>query len=57
MIKNNMTRGVSAGALAVLASACGHLPIAEPAFEAMSAKRAGMTEGGLGVSYLILAAL
>ncbi|MBK8838086.1 MAG: TolC family protein [Hyphomonadaceae bacterium] len=42
MIKNNMTRGVSAGALAVLASACGHLPIAEPAFEAMSAKRAGM---------------
>lgn len=42
MIKNKMTRGVSAGALAVLASACGHLPIAEPAFEAMSAKRAGM---------------
>ncbi|MEQ1608286.1 MAG: TolC family protein [Hyphomonadaceae bacterium] len=42
MIKNNMTRGVSAGALAVLASACGHLPIAEPAFEAMSVKRAGM---------------
>ena len=42
MIKNNMTRGVSAGALAILASACGHLPIAEPAFEAMSAKRAGM---------------
>lgn len=42
MIKNNMTRGVSAGALAVLASACGHLPIAEPAFDAMSAKRAGM---------------
>ncbi len=42
MIKNNMTRGVSAGALAVLASACGHLPIAEPAFDAMAAKRAGM---------------
>lgn len=42
MIKNNMTRGVSAGALAVFASACGHLPIAEPAFEAMSEKRAGM---------------
>ena len=42
MIKNNMTRGVSAGALAVFASACGHLPIAEPAFEAMSVKRAGI---------------
>ena len=42
MIKKNMTRGVSAGALAVLASACGHLPIAEPAFDAMAAKRAGM---------------
>ena len=44
MIKNNMTRGVSAGALAVLASACGHLPIAEPAFDAMAAKRAGIRE-------------
>ena len=43
MIRKNMTRGVSAGALAVLASACGHLPIAEPAFDAMAAKRAGMT--------------
>jgi NodT family efflux transporter outer membrane factor (OMF) lipoprotein len=42
MIRKNMTRGVSAGALAVLASACGHLPIAEPAFDAMTAKRAGM---------------
>lgn len=42
MIRKNMTRGVSAGALAVLASACGHLPIAEPAFDAMAAKRAGM---------------
>lgn len=42
MIKKNMTRGVSVGALAALASACGHLPIAEPAFDAMSAKRAGM---------------
>ncbi|RYY98873.1 MAG: TolC family protein [Alphaproteobacteria bacterium] len=28
--------------MAVFASACGHLPIAEPAFEAMSEKRAGM---------------
>jgi len=42
MIKNNMTRGVSVGALAALLSACGHLPIAQPAFEAMSEKRAGM---------------
>jgi NodT family efflux transporter outer membrane factor (OMF) lipoprotein len=42
MIKNNMTRGVSAGALAALVSACGHLPIAEPAFDAMAVKRAGM---------------
>ncbi len=42
MIDNKMTRGVSAGALAALLSACGHLPIAEPAFDAMAAKRAGM---------------
>jgi len=42
MIDKKMTRGVSAGALAVLLSACGHLPIAEPAFEAMADKRAGL---------------
>ncbi len=42
MIDNKMTRGVSAGALAALLSACGHMPIAEPAFEAMATKRAGM---------------
>ncbi len=42
MIKNNMARGVSVGALAALLSACGHLPIAKPAFEEMSEKRAGM---------------
>ena len=42
MIEKILTRGVSAGALAALLSACGHLPIAEPAFEAMTAKRAGM---------------
>ena len=42
MIEKKMTRGVSVGALAALLSACGHLPIAEPAFEAMAAKRAGM---------------
>lgn len=42
MIDNKMTRGISAGALAALLSACGHLPIAEPAFEAMSDKRAGI---------------
>jgi NodT family efflux transporter outer membrane factor (OMF) lipoprotein len=40
--KKIMTRGVSVGALATLLSACGHLPIAEPAFEALAAKRAGM---------------
>ena len=42
MIKNKMVRGVSAGALAVLLPACGHLPAAGPAFEAMSEKRAGL---------------
>jgi len=42
MIKNNMARGVSVGALAALLSACGHLPIAKPAFDAMSEKRAGV---------------
>jgi NodT family efflux transporter outer membrane factor (OMF) lipoprotein len=42
MIKNNMVRGVSAGALAVLLPACGHLPAAGPAFDAMSEKRAGL---------------
>ena len=41
MIDKIMIRGTSVGALALL-SACGHLPIAEPAFEAMTAKRAGM---------------
>lgn len=42
MIKNNMARGVSAGALAALLTACGHLPIAKPAFDAMADKRAGV---------------
>jgi outer membrane protein TolC len=42
MIDKKMTRGVSVGALAALLSGCGHLPIAEPAFEAMAVKRAGM---------------
>lgn len=42
MIDKKMTRGVSAGALAAVLSACGHLPIAEPAFDAMATKRAGM---------------
>jgi NodT family efflux transporter outer membrane factor (OMF) lipoprotein len=41
MIKNNLTRGISVGALAVLASACGHLPIAKPAFDAMKNERGG----------------
>ncbi|HEV7692311.1 MAG TPA: TolC family protein [Hyphomonadaceae bacterium] len=41
MIKNNLTRGISVGALAVFASACGHLPIAKPAFDAMKNERSG----------------
>ena len=40
--KKIMTRGVSVGALATLLTACGHLPIVEPAFDAMATKRAGM---------------
>lgn len=42
MIKNNLTRGITAGALVALLAACGHLPIAKPAFDAMKEKRAGM---------------
>lgn len=42
MIDKKMTRGVSVGALATLLTACGHLPIAEPAFDAMATKRADM---------------
>ncbi len=42
MIKNKLTRGVSVGMAAALLSACGHLPAAGPAFEAMSEKRAGL---------------
>ena len=42
MIDKKMTRGVSVGALAALLSGCGHLPIAEPTFEALTTKRAGM---------------
>lgn len=42
MIKANLARGISAGALAALLAACGHLPIAKPAFDAMKEKRAGM---------------
>ncbi|MDP3740275.1 MAG: TolC family protein [Hyphomonadaceae bacterium] len=42
MIKKNIARGVSVGALAALLSACGHLPAAGPAFDAMSEKRAGV---------------
>ena len=44
MIKNNLTRGISVGALAVFASACGHLPIAKPAFDAMKNERASTPE-------------
>jgi len=42
MINKNMARGISVGALAALLTACGHLPIAKPAFDAMKEKRAGM---------------
>jgi NodT family efflux transporter outer membrane factor (OMF) lipoprotein len=41
MINKTLTRGISVGALAVLASACGHLPIAKPAFDAMKNERSG----------------
>lgn len=39
--KTTLTRGISVGALAVLASACGHLPVAKPAFDAMKNERSG----------------
>lgn len=42
MINRNITRGVSLGALATVLSACGHLPVAEPAFDAMATKRSGI---------------
>src|SRR5262245_3349131 len=42
MIKNTLTRGISVGALAALASACGHLPIAKPAFDAMKEERSSL---------------
>jgi NodT family efflux transporter outer membrane factor (OMF) lipoprotein len=42
MIKNNIARGMTAGALAALLTACGHLPIAKPAFDAMKDQRAGI---------------
>lgn len=44
MIDNKTARGVSAGALAALLTACGHAPIAAPAFEAMEEKRAGLPQ-------------
>ncbi len=40
--KKNLVRGSAATALAAALSACGHLPIAAPAFEAMSTQRAGL---------------
>src|SRR5262245_30318776 len=42
MINNNLTRGISVGALAVLASACGHLAIVKPALDSMKNERSGM---------------
>ncbi|MEP7209973.1 MAG: TolC family protein [Alphaproteobacteria bacterium] len=40
--KKNLLRASSAGVLAVFVSGCGHLPIAKPAFEAMTKERAGI---------------
>lgn len=42
MINKNIARGLTAASLAALLTACGHLPIAEPAFNAMEEKRAGL---------------
>jgi NodT family efflux transporter outer membrane factor (OMF) lipoprotein len=42
MINIKLARGISAGALAALLPACGHLPIAKPAFDAMKEERGGM---------------
>lgn len=44
MIDQTLARTVSAGALLALLAACGHAPIAAPAFEAMDQKRAGLPE-------------
>lgn len=42
MTDSKLVRGVAIGALTAAVSACGHLPIAGPAFEAMETQRAGM---------------
>lgn len=42
MINKKLTRGISVGALAAFASACGHLPIEKPAFNAMKEERSGI---------------
>lgn len=44
MIDKIFARTVSAGALVAMLAACGHAPIAAPAFEAMEEKRAGLPE-------------
>jgi NodT family efflux transporter outer membrane factor (OMF) lipoprotein len=40
--QSKLARGVALGAMSAALSACGHLPIAGPAFEAMETQRAGM---------------
>lgn len=40
--KKNLVRGSAATALAASLAACGHMPIAAPAFEAMETQRAGL---------------
>jgi len=42
MTDSKLARGVAIGALTAAVSACGHLPIAGPAFDAMEVQRAGM---------------
>lgn len=44
MIDQTLARAFSAGALVALLGACGHAPIAAPAFEAMEQKRAGLPD-------------
>ena len=42
MIDSTLTRGSALGVLAAMLSACGHLPVAPPAFEEMAVQRTGL---------------
>jgi NodT family efflux transporter outer membrane factor (OMF) lipoprotein len=42
MISSTLTRGSALGALAAMLTACGHLPVAPPAFEEMAGQRTGL---------------